>query len=71
MGCYGIGLTRLIAAAVEVLSKDQDLRWPEYLAPHQICIISQKVCAAQMKGGIQCRSVVAYCAHASPCLPIF
>ncbi|KAI0225488.1 putative proline--tRNA ligase, mitochondrial [Lamellibrachia satsuma] len=42
MGCYGIGVTRLLAAAVEVLSLDDQIRWPRVLAPYQICIIPQK-----------------------------
>ena len=43
MGCYGIGVTRLLATAVEVLSLDDEIRWPRVLAPYQICIIPQKV----------------------------
>ena len=43
MGCYGIGVSRLIAAGVEVLSTEEYIRWPRLLAPHQVCIISQQV----------------------------
>lgn len=39
MGCYGIGVTRLIGAAVEVLSTDTHIRWPFPLAPFSVCII--------------------------------
>lgn len=39
MGCYGIGVTRLIGAAVEKLSTDTHLRWPFPLAPFSVCII--------------------------------
>lgn len=39
MGCYGIGVTRLIGAAIEKLSTDTHLRWPFPLAPFYICII--------------------------------
>lgn len=39
MGCYGIGVTRLIGAAVEILSTDTHLRWPFPLAPFSVCII--------------------------------
>ncbi|KAK2191520.1 hypothetical protein NP493_49g10028 [Ridgeia piscesae] len=42
MGCYGIGVTRLLATAVEVLSLDDEIRWPHVLAPYQICLIPQK-----------------------------
>lgn len=42
MGCHGIGVTRIIAAAVETLSSDTDIRWPYALAPYSICIIPPK-----------------------------
>lgn len=42
MGCYGIGLTRIMASAVEILSNDQDLRWPTNLAPYTVIIIPPK-----------------------------
>jgi prolyl-tRNA synthetase len=42
MGCYGIGVTRIIAASLEVLSTDLELRWPLALAPFKICIITPK-----------------------------
>lgn len=42
MGCYGIGVTRLIAAALESQSSDNALRWPFVLAPYSVCIIPPK-----------------------------
>lgn len=42
MGCYGIGISRLVAASLEVLSTENELRWPFKLAPFDICIISPK-----------------------------
>lgn len=42
MGCYGLGLTRILQAGVEVLSGDQAIRWPRLLAPYQVCIIPKK-----------------------------
>lgn len=42
MGCYGIGITRLIAASVECLSHDNEIRWPFVLAPFNVCIIPPK-----------------------------
>lgn len=53
MGCYGIGVTRLIAAAVEVLSSETDIRWPLSLAPFSVCIIPPKAGSkeeAKMRG---------------------
>ncbi|XP_051868028.1 probable proline--tRNA ligase, mitochondrial [Pristis pectinata] len=42
MGCFGLGVTRILAAAVEVLSTENDIRWPSLLAPYQVCVISPK-----------------------------
>ncbi|XP_017861319.1 PREDICTED: probable proline--tRNA ligase, mitochondrial [Drosophila arizonae] len=42
MGCYGIGITRIIAAALEVLSTEHQLRWPTLLAPYDVCLIGPK-----------------------------
>ncbi|XP_002046617.3 probable proline--tRNA ligase, mitochondrial [Drosophila virilis] len=42
MGCYGVGITRVIAAALEVLSTEQELRWPKLLAPYDVCLIGPK-----------------------------
>lgn len=39
MGCHGIGVTRLIASAVESLSSEKELRWPKVLAPYTVCVI--------------------------------
>ena len=40
MGCYGIGLSRLIGTVVEVLSDDKGIIWPESIAPFQIHLVS-------------------------------
>jgi len=40
MGCYGIGMTRIIAAAVEVSHDDRGIIWPEELAPFCAHLIS-------------------------------
>ncbi|XP_020709473.1 probable proline--tRNA ligase, mitochondrial isoform X2 [Athalia rosae] len=42
MGCFGLGLTRILAAAIEKLSTEEELRWPIALAPYRICIIPPK-----------------------------
>ncbi|XP_060653605.1 probable proline--tRNA ligase, mitochondrial [Drosophila nasuta] len=42
MGCFGIGITRVVAAALEVLSTEQELRWPKLLAPYDVCVIGPK-----------------------------
>lgn len=42
MGCYGIGISRILAASLEVLSTENELKWPKLLAPYDICIIGPK-----------------------------
>lgn len=42
MGCYGIGITRLIASCIEILSHENEIRWPEAIAPYKICVIPPK-----------------------------
>ncbi|XP_075038208.1 putative proline--tRNA ligase, mitochondrial [Mixophyes fleayi] len=42
MGCYGIGISRLLAASIEVLSTEDDIHWPNLIAPYQICLIPPK-----------------------------
>lgn len=42
MGCYGVGVTRLIAASIECLSSEHEIRWPIPLAPYKVCIIPPK-----------------------------
>ena len=43
MGCYGIGVTRLIAASLEILSQAKEARWPRVIAPYQILVTGSKV----------------------------
>lgn len=42
MGCYGIGVTRLVAACIEHLSTENEIRWPLTIAPFKVCIIPPK-----------------------------
>jgi prolyl-tRNA synthetase len=39
MGCYGIGLTRIIAAAAEQHHDDAGLLWPKALAPYEVVVV--------------------------------
>ncbi|MGN1393724.1 MAG: proline--tRNA ligase [Succinivibrionaceae bacterium] len=39
MGCYGIGVTRVIAAAIEQNHDDRGILWPKSMAPFQIAIV--------------------------------
>lgn len=42
MGCFGLGLSRIITLAVEMLSTNNEIRWPIKLAPYTVCIIPPK-----------------------------
>ncbi len=65
MGCYGIGLGRLMGTIVEVFHDDKGMIWPEQVAPfkaHLICIkcqassikkFSDELYAALQKAGIE------------------
>jgi len=39
MGCYGIGVTRIVAASIEQNHDDKGIIWPAALAPFQISIV--------------------------------
>lgn len=39
MGCYGIGITRVIMAICETLADDKGIVWPENIAPFKVCIV--------------------------------
>jgi len=39
MGCYGLGITRTIAAAVEQNHDEHGIRWPKALAPFGVVVI--------------------------------
>jgi prolyl-tRNA synthetase len=38
MGCYGIGVTRVVAAAIEQHHDDKGIIWPLPMAPFQVAI---------------------------------
>jgi len=39
MGCYGIGITRIVAAAIEQNNDERGICWPEPLAPFQVVVL--------------------------------
>lgn len=39
MGCYGIGVTRVVASAIEQNNDEQGIVWPESLAPFQVVLV--------------------------------
>ena len=47
MGCYGIGVTRAIAAVIEQHHDDRGIIWPEEIAPFKVSIIAIKPSKSQ------------------------
>ena len=39
-GCYGIGVSRVVAAVIEALHDDKGIVWPEAIAPFQVALIN-------------------------------
>ncbi len=40
MGCYGIGVSRIVAAAIEQNHDQRGIIWPQALAPFSVCIVA-------------------------------
>jgi prolyl-tRNA synthetase len=40
MGCYGMGVTRLVAAIIEQKHDDAGIRWPEPIAPFHVHVVA-------------------------------
>lgn len=59
MGCYGLGLTRLLAATVEAFHDEKGIIWPETTAPFNAHLIelekgmAKKICANLQKSGVE------------------
>jgi len=43
MGCYGIGVSRVVAAAIEQNHDQRGIAWPEPLAPFQVALLPMKL----------------------------
>jgi prolyl-tRNA synthetase len=39
MGCYGIGISRIVAAAIEQNHDDRGIIWPMAIAPYELAIV--------------------------------
>lgn len=49
MGCYGIGVSRVVAAAIEQNYDERGILWPQALAPFQVAIVPMKYENAEVK----------------------
>lgn len=43
MGCYGIGVSRTVAASIEQNNDERGIIWPEAIAPFQIALVPLKI----------------------------
>jgi prolyl-tRNA synthetase len=43
MGCYGIGVSRIVAAAIEQHHDDKGIIWPESMAPYQVVLVPMQM----------------------------
>ncbi|MEN8174600.1 MAG: proline--tRNA ligase [Pseudomonadota bacterium] len=43
MGCYGIGVSRVVGAAIEQYHDEQGIVWPAAIAPFQVAIVPMKM----------------------------
>lgn len=43
MGCYGIGVTRTMAAVIEAFHDEKGIKWPMAVAPFHVCICALDV----------------------------
>jgi prolyl-tRNA synthetase len=49
MGCYGIGLTRILAAAAEQFNDDAGLLWPKPIAPYELVVIPTNMDVSEVR----------------------
>ena len=43
MGCYGIGVSRVVAAAIEQNHDDKGIIWPDTIAPFQVALVPMQL----------------------------
>ncbi|MGB5831830.1 MAG: His/Gly/Thr/Pro-type tRNA ligase C-terminal domain-containing protein, partial [Thiohalocapsa sp.] len=43
MGCYGIGVSRVVAAAIEQHHDDRGICWPRAIAPFEVALLPMKL----------------------------
>ena len=50
MGCYGIGVSRVLAAIIEQYHDDDGIIWPSIVAPYKVIIVPTKVNDEEVMG---------------------
>ncbi|KAF7551714.1 hypothetical protein G7046_g7644 [Stylonectria norvegica] len=44
MGCHGVGVSRIMGAAAEILADEKGLNWPRAIAPYEVVIVHAEEC---------------------------
>lgn len=52
MGCYGIGVSRIVGAIVEASHDDKGIKWPKSVAPYDVILLNLK------PGDAECNSLI-------------
>ncbi|MBI5554937.1 MAG: proline--tRNA ligase [Elusimicrobia bacterium] len=53
MGCYGIGVSRIVAAAIEQSHDDHGIIWPRQISPYQVIVLPLDVTNEPVKVGAE------------------
>lgn len=55
MGCYGLGVSRVVAAVVEAHHDERGITWPRVVAPYDVCILllSDEARAVELAEGLE------------------
>jgi len=71
MGCFGLGLGRIMAGVVEVSHDKNGIIWPQSLAPYRLCVITDKSPQAVEKAKWICQEIEVSPVHGLDCqLPL-
>lgn len=57
MGCFGLGLGRIMAGVVEVSHDKNGIIWPKSLAPYRLCVIADKSPQLVEKAKLLCQEI--------------
>ena len=53
MGCYGMGVERILAAAVEASHDERGIIWPEELAPYRVHLVALNLDRAEVRAAAE------------------
>ena len=53
MGCYGIGITRMMGAIVEVFNDEKGIIWPKEVAPFDVHLLELDTDASEIYDNLQ------------------